>query len=123
MKYFNKNDFKIGMRVVTANKEEWVVMPSVEGDLCLVKLGESGWNELSDYDDTLNIRYADGAPMKQYAIDKIYMSALSACILSDLNEKDDWGCNVFGLIWERTQPKKMTKLEIERELGYEVEII
>ena len=28
-----------------------------------------------------------------------------------------------NIIWQRLEPKKMTKTEIEKELGYEIEII
>ena len=127
MKYFKKSDFKIGMRVVTADDEEWVVMPNVQdggfedGGLCLVKFGECGWNDLSDYDDTLNIRFSDGSPMKRFAINKIYDTKYNSCVLSSLYEVDEWNQPMFNLVWER--PKQMTQEEIEKVLGYEIEIV
>lgn len=48
----------------------------------------------------------------------LYLGSVKFVGRTDFNSHDD----DFELIWTRQEPKKMTKSEIESELGYEIEI-
>ena len=120
-----KSDIKNGMHVITMNNEEYVIIDNVEAreqimdnktaNVVMISLGYyHGWMNFDEYDDDL--RYHRD---KSYDIKGVYEPRFYSCTLSPINEDRD----MFIEVWERPIPKKMTKAEIESELGYKIEIV
>lgn len=110
---FTKDMLKTGMIVELRNgKTGIVLLDTANGDIisstCYMPFD-------SIYDDLTNVNDND------YDIIKIYQPQTNKSFLPegkiDLNNKN------VKLIWQRQQPKKMTLKEIEKELGYPIEII
>ena len=109
-KTFIKDDLEDGMVVEYANGERRLV---VKGML----LGNDGYGKLEEYSDNLEyIPYPYYFPGESLRIDKVYSAHINGLprYFDDRN---------LTLIWEREEPVKMTKEEIEEELGYKIEII
>jgi hypothetical protein len=103
---FTKADLKDGMVVECSDgKRKMLINGAFRGTHC--------YTAVSAYTDTLECRYNEST------INKVYTSkALS--LSSYFDDKN------LTLIWERPKEepaKKMTVAEIEKELGYKVEII
>lgn len=103
---FTKSDLKDGMVVECSNgKRKMLINGAFRGIHC--------YTAVSAYTDTLECRYNEST------INKVYTSkALS--LSSYFDDKN------LTLIWERPKEepaKKMTVAEIEKELGYKVEIV
>ena len=103
---FTKSDLKDGMVVECSNgKRKMLINGAFRGTHC--------YTAVSAYTDTLECRYNEST------INKVYTSkALS--LSSYFDDKN------LTLIWERPEEepaKKMTVTEIEKELGYKVEIV
>jgi len=102
---FTKSDLKDGMVVECSNgKRKVLINGAFRGTHC--------YTAVSAYTDTLECRYNEST------INKVYTSkALS--LSSYFDDKN------LTLIWERPKEpvKKMTVAEIEKELGYKVEIV
>ena len=103
---FTKADLEDGMIVEYANGERRMVL----GDYIIA--GQIG-KELKYYNE-----YLEDAGASHQTINKVYKT--TAHFLEDIF--DD---NHLTLIWERPEEpaKKMTVAEIEKELGYKVEIV
>ena len=103
---FTKSDLKDGMVVEYADgRRRMFLNDKVMGDDCYTPL-------IHFNDDLTHSR------VNSNDIVKVYNS--SACVLKDYR-KD----NYLTLVWERPEEpaKKMTVAEIEKELGYKVEIV
>lgn len=104
---FTKADLKDGMVVEYRNGQRRIVL----GDYFMDFATDT---TIAFYTDELINKLVD-----DLTIDKVYTS--SACTLNDYR-KDKY----LTLIWERPKEepvKKMTVAEIEKELGYKVEIV
>lgn len=81
--------------------------------------GLNGWMNLDSFDDDLKyINTTNIQGVEMWNINKIYRTYTPT-----LNNRFD--DKFLGLIWERKEKEKvkMTKAEIEAELGYEIEIV
>lgn len=74
----------------------------------LVISGPKEWFPLKCFDD--NLEYMDTRVLKVYG----YSYNSQAYNLSSIGRE---------LLWERTLPKRLTKAQIEQELGYPIEIV
>lgn len=123
---FTKADLKTGHIVTVRCGQKFVVFKNLEGNLdglnikdseksYFVNIGSMGYNLFDEYDDNLCVRTVTGFDydiMKVEEVDTVV--ALTNARGYNLAEKKT--------IWERPVPKKMTKAEIEKELGYEIEL-
>lgn len=127
-----KSDIKNGMHVITKGGEEYIIINDVyapkqiddnhTANVIMINL-DCGWMNFDQYDNDL--RFYDN-PQDideddwQYDIEEVYVPKYYAYTFSsvrDKNHQDD-----FIRLWKRGI-KKMTKAEIEAELGYEIEIV
>ena len=127
-----KSEIKNGMHVVTKDGSEYIIMNDVyapnqiteNNTAKVIMLGiDGGWMNFDQYDDDLCFRdiideVADDDFL--YDIAEVYVPKYYTWTLkSVLKEKNK---NDFIRLWKRSV-KKMTKAEIEAELGYEIEIV
>lgn len=113
------SDLKTGMRVVTRNGSEFIVLENVKTpngktqDMYVKK--DNGFMTESSYNEDLTEKRD-----KAWDIIKVYVQNngmyLDAAVIS-AETKD------MDLIWERKDKKEMTISEIEKELGYSIKII
>ena len=117
-KNFTKADLKVGYVVKLRDGSlEMVMMWGVFGskDPMLISVGTSGWwtSIARDIDDNLcrqdNKRDCD--------IVEVYGYSLYANCARDVSTDDR------ELLWKREEAKKMTVSEIEKALGYKVEVV
>lgn len=118
-----KYNIKNGMHVITKDGTEYVIISKVTAleqtgkhDTIMVQINDNGWMPLDNYDDDLHHKCED-----DFDIKAVYMPLYFAYVLSsvyDIFLKDK-----FIKIWERPTAKKMTKADIEKELGYEIEVV
>ena len=121
-----KSEIKNGMHLITNGGDEYIVVGDAyaqyqeEPQTVLVNLSH-GWMFLEDYDDDLCCCSDDFSycGYSDFDIKEVYAPKLYAAMLDSVN-KDK---SSFVKLWERPITKKMTKAEIEAELGYEIEII
>jgi len=105
-----KADLKFGM-VVEIKNEDGVSLAMVTSsenyERCIS--GTKCWYPLDNLDD--NLTYTDDVITKVYNV-------------AHWNE-DAYKLSTEGrkLLWERNEPKKMTIAEIEKELGYPIEVV
>lgn len=127
-----KSDIRNGMHVITKGGEEYIIMSGIyapkqiedsnTAKVVMLSL-DCGWMNFDQYDDDLCFRdtvdEVDDDDY-QYDINEVYAPKYYAWTLeSVLEEKNK---NDFIRLWKRGV-QKMTKAEIEAELGYEIEII
>lgn len=132
-----KSDIKNGMHVITSNGNEYVIISGVEAheqinegntaNTIMVQLNGSGWMPFDDYDDDLRYHDPEGNEDddyldKYYDIKEVYVPQYYSWILTSVYDKSFFISNKFSKVWERPR-KKMTKAEIEKELGYGIEIV
>lgn len=103
---FTKSDLKNGMVVIFKNGFRGLVVDNIV-------IGNSFYCDLSDYNDDLTTK----DNFTGLNIIKVYNALSHRGFRSYLSDDN------LELIWEREKPKKMTKQEIEKELGYSIEII
>lgn len=119
-----KSDIKNGMHVITMSGEEYVIINNVQAreqirrnntaNVVMVSVGYHGWMNFDEYDDDLRHRNDE-----EYDIKEVYEPRFYSYTLSPIREDRE----MFNKVWERLIPKKMTKAEIEAELGYKIEIV
>ena len=127
-----KSDIKNGMHVITNNGNEYIIISGIEADkqieetntanIIMVQLDGNGWMPFDDYDDDLCYHDPEDDESdydKYYDIKTVYAPRFYAWTLISINE---YSKDKFTKVWERPR-KKMTKAEIEKELGYEIEIV
>lgn len=100
---FTKSSLKDGMVVEYRNGKRRMVL----GDKFI---GEHHYLLINDFNDSLENNYIPDS------VDKVYKSYAST--LFEYFDDEN-----LELIWERNLAKKMTIAEIEKELGYKVEIV
>lgn len=118
-----KSDIKNGMHLITNMGEEYVVVSDVYAlnqtttcKMVMVNLS-NGWMPLDDYNDDLQLQRHDGdCP---YDIKEVYAPQFYANTFNSVRKNH----SQFVKLWERPRSKKMTKEEIEAELGYKIEIV
>ena len=124
---FTKADLKTGHIVTVRRGGKFVVFKNLEGNFdgvnikdseksYFVNIGSMGYNLFDEYDDNLCVRTVTASDydiMKVEEVDTV--AALTNERAYDLANKKT--------IWERSVPKKMTLAEIEKELGYPVEVV
>ena len=116
-KNFTKDDLKVGYVVKLRDGSlEMVIMSGVCGnDPMLISVGTSGrWTNIAqDIDDNL-CRHDN---KRDYDIVEVYgYSTYAYCALKVSTENRE-------LLWKREEAKKMTVSEIEKALGYKVEVV
>lgn len=103
-----KSDLKSGM-VVKTREDEILLVVEVKGVRTLI--GRNAWNPMRRYDDDLkHDNYEELDIMEVYDPEP---SAFASMV--NLSNKKP--------IWVRRKKQKMTVREIEKELGYEIEIV
>ena len=104
------SDLKTGLVVEYANGERGLVI----NDRIL---DDDGYNMLESYNEDLT------CVNPHYTINRIYTINLNEVY----SFKDFLSSDSLELLWERKEPvsqlRKMTKAEIEAQLGYEIEIV
>lgn len=115
-----KSDLKTGMRVKTRNGEIFLVIKDIDSQNCghqdVAFVHNLGFMPGDSYDCELKC-YKN----KNYDIIEVFR-------LVDTSDREFLTGNILKLgkrylIWRRQEPKKMTVNEIEKELGYPVEIV
>ena len=109
IKTFTKDDLKDGMVVELKNGYRGIIIHNLI-------IGEDFYIQLSNYNDRLIANY-NNPIVNGLNIIKVY-NALSYKGFKNYIKDEN-----LTLIWEREEPVKMTKEEIEEELGYKIEII
>ena len=131
-----KSDIKNGMHVITNDDVEYIVISGIEAqgqirdnytaNTIMIQINDDGWMPFDDYDDNLHYHdpeaneFDDDDSDRYYDIKAVYAPTFYAWTLSSVYNKEL--TDKFTKVWERTF-KKMTKAEIEKELGYEIEIV
>ena len=129
-----KSDIKNGMHVITTDGEEYVIISGIEAcgqikdsntaNIVMVNMESyGGWMSFDDYDDDLRFHDPEGDGYGEdrcYDIKEVYSPLYYAWTLLSVHNKTF--TDKFTKVWERPR-KKMTQIEIEKELGYEIEII
>ena len=108
-KNFTKADLKVGYVVKLRSGELRMNMPVYSGFFCLVN--QQG-TSLASYDDNLKNTVDDG-----WDVMEVYGYSISAYSARKISTDDR------KLLWKREEAKKMTVSEIEKELGYKVEVV
>ena len=130
-----KSDVKNGMHVITNDGVEYIVISGIEAqgqirdnhtaNTIMVQVNDDGWMPFDDYDDNLHYHDPEGDEYDEedrcYDIKEVYAPRFYAWTLSSVYDKTL--ADKFTKVWERPIAKKMTKTEIEKELGYEIEIV
>jgi hypothetical protein len=129
-----KSDIKNGMHVITNNGNEYIIISGIEAykqiedtntaNTVMIQLDGSGWMPFDDYDDDLCYHDPEGDECdidRYYDIKAVYTPQYYSWTLLSVYDKSCIS-DKFIKVWERPR-KKMTKAEIETELGYEIEIV
>ena len=122
-----KSDIKNGMHVITNNGEEWVILSNIyapsqirgnnTAKTIMANIDGEGWMNFDKYTSDLRC-HSDNF---DYEIQAVFEPQHYYAIL--MSVRNVASASFFKKIWERPIAKKMTKAEIEKELGYEIEII
>ena len=131
-----KSDIRNGMHVITKGGEEYIIMSNVyalkqindnnTAKVAMLSL-DGGWMNFDQYDNDLCFRDTEEEACDDdylYDIEEVYApnyySWTFESVLKEKNKNDF--TRFFTRLWKRGV-KKMTKAEIEAELGYEIEIV
>lgn len=127
-----KSEIKNGMHVITKDGSEYVIVSDVyapcqidDGNTAkVVMLGlNGGWMNLDQYDEESLCFHDKPSEIEeddwQYDIEEVYAPKYYTYTFDSVKSKYE---HYFTRLWKRGV-KKMTKAEIEAELGYEIEII
>ena len=122
-----KSDIKNGMHVITNNGEEYVILSDVYASsqvnshntahVIMAHINGEGWMNFDKYTNDLRCESGHFDYEIQAVFEPKYYSATLMSVRSDYSNYN------FTKVWERPTRKKMTKIDIEKELGYEIEII
>lgn len=122
-----KSDIKNGMHVITNNGEEWVILSDIHASsqtnsnntahVIMANIDGEGWMNFDKY--TSDLRCDNGN--FEYEIQAVFEPKYYSATL--MSVRSAYSNHNFTKLWERSIAKKMTKAEIEKELGYEIEII
>ena len=106
----NKSDLKNGMVLELRNGERYMVV----GEYWI---RQNAWIDPDDYNEDLAIK-GDTKADRQFDVVRVYRPHQYDAIAVMEKKKD-----TSKLVWERKEPMKMTVKEIEKALGYPVEIV
>ena len=119
-----KSELTNGMHVITNNNEEFIVMSNIVADkqiadgniatTLLIRIDNGGWLNLNSYDENLTELDGDW----DFGIKAIYKPLYYYDVLFSVF--DDYHNTNFVQVYGR---RNMTQAEIEKELGYEINII
>lgn len=115
-KKFTKDDLKVGYVVKMANSDKlYMVAVNSRGEMGFVNANQ-GWMRFCDYTYTLedkdpNSLSGDWTIVAVYGYSRHIITAYTF----DTHHRE--------LLWKREEAKKMTVEEIEKELGYKIEIV
>ena len=121
-----KSDIKNGMHVITNNGEEYVVIsdvhaPSQVGITNTIMANiDGGWMNFDEYTSDLRCKSGNFDYDIKAVFEPKYYGVTLMSVHSDYDDYDKYN---FIKLWERPIAKKMTKADIEAELGYEIEIV
>lgn len=117
-KKFTKDDLKVGYVVKMRDGSLNMVMPNNNDELITVD-ASGGWMYLKRYNDCLFNSCNDllVSNTSNFDIMEVYGRAKpnNETLKLDISDRD--------LLWKREEAKKMTVEEIEKELGYKIEIV
>ena len=113
-KNFTKDDLKVGYVVRTRVGDLYMVMPVVDGMSLVKKTGSAGmplgvYNKDMQHDAILKDT--------SYDITEVYGHSVFSAFSLDISTEHRL------LLWKREEAKKMTVSEIEKILGYKVEVV
>lgn len=119
-KKFTKDDIKAGY--IVKMRDGSLNMVTVDGDDDLITVDENrDWMRIRDYDndlrDTGKGSIFKTGPNPKYDIVEVYGGCYSRGESLKISTEDR------DLLWKREEAKKMTVEEIEKELGYKIEIV
>lgn len=122
-----KSDIKNGMHVITNNGEEYVILSNIYASsqvssnntahVIMANIDGEGWMNFDKYTSELRCDNGNFEYEIQAVFEPKYYSATLMSVRSAYSNHN------FTKLWERPTAKKMTKAEIEKELGYEIEIV
>lgn len=120
-----KSDIKNGMHVITNNGEEWVILSDIHASsqtnntacTIMARMDGGGWMNFDRYTNDLRCDSGDF----DYEIQAVFKPKYYGVTL--MSVRSAYSSYNFTKLWERPTIKKMTKADIEKELGYEIEII
>ncbi len=119
---FDKTYFTNGMHVITKCGKEYVFLIHINAteqssatytDRILVGFNEKNWLNFNKYNNDLTL----GEDC--FDIQKVYAPKYFRGVFCSVKDYPD----EFDLVWKRPEKKKMTLEEVEKKLGYEIEII
>ena len=129
-----KSEIKNGMHVITRSGDEYVIVSDIyaqgqiddhnTSDVLMLLIGDYGWMKFDEYNEDLTFHDEDGDGYewddtdREYDIVEVYTPKYYIYTLASITTDGD----KFTRLWKR-DVKKMTKREIEKELGYEIEIV
>lgn len=127
-KKFARYDIASGYMVLLRNGSYRFVCLAGKGTLIMVNPKNHAWDYLSKWDtDTLKYHSVDkrGIPVHEHEYDIMIVYGLinHSDIYGYAMDSGDRGVNHRDIKWRRLPVKKMTVTEIEKELGYGVEIV
>ena len=117
IKNFTKDDLKVGYIVVSDGKP-WMAMftqseSSGMSNRMVLLNNEGRWMDLREFNNDLSC-----SVMPEYTITEVYGYSKFAYQARDMSTS----CRT--LLWKReNRTKKMTVAEIEKELGYKIEVV
>lgn len=122
-----KSDIKNGMHVITNDGTEYVILSDIYASsqvnnnttahVIMANINDNEWVNFDTY--THDLRCGTNNP--KYEIQAVFEPRYyKATLMSVRDDEDNY---YFTKLWERPTKKKMTKSEIEKELGYEIEIV
>lgn len=107
-----KNDLKVGYVVKNREGNLYMVMEHAKDGLIIIREDEKHWNQLCHFkDDLTNHCFAELDIVEVYGFPDHWKDAMR---ITDGNRP---------LLWKREKAKKMTVEEVEKELGYKIEIV
>ena len=116
-------DLKTGMRFITRNKGEYIVLKDVitprtdEGKIDMYVDISGGWLASYNYNDDLTTKSGN----KEFDIIEVYAQNDGRYIDGGVLKEN--ALVYMDKIWERKEKRKMTVSEICEELGYDIEIV
>lgn len=116
-------DLKTGMRFITRNKSEYIVLKNVitpcteKGAIDMYIDINGGWMASYNYKDDLTTKSGN----KEFDIIEVYAQNNGEYINGAVLTKE--ALKYMDKIWERKEERQMTVSEIEKELGYSIKIV
>ena len=110
-KEFSKLDFMVGQVIKVRSGIIYMVMCNKFGKMCFARNG--GFMELDSYNHLFNNK----SGKREWDIIEVYDRPSLCCFTTEVSTENR------ELLWKREEAKKMTVSEIEKILGYKVEVV